>query len=397
MTIKNIFKKAPTKTSSDLHGILKNSVQAASAMVEVSIAGSQVNNTAQQLKSVTETAAAASNEMSATVSLIAENAGYASDNIQAVSESAQQNVIDMESVEGLMSQAAKRITELESSSREIGEIVTAIDDIADQTNLLALNAAIEAARAGDAGRGFAVVADEVKKLSQRSQEATAKISQMLNFVQKSIEASAELVKNAHHSVHKTTETTKTVHNTLSETARMIGDIASSTGEQRIASEDISNSVTEVLDVARLNENNARNIIQLMDVLSMAIEEQRARLAEKNITDKVILLAQADHLLWKKKLVDFESGRIQLKPEDAGDHTICRLGKWYYEQGITDFKENESFKAIEEPHRKVHAIAKRAILKRQEDPKADIMPEISELEQASAEVVSHLQALENNLK
>ena len=42
-----------------------------------------------------------------------------------------------------VSQAAQRITELEATARQIGEIVDAIGDIADQTNLLALNAAIE--------------------------------------------------------------------------------------------------------------------------------------------------------------------------------------------------------------------------------------------------------------
>ena len=42
-----------------------------------------------------------------------------------------------------VSQAAQRITELEATARQIGEIVDAIGDIADQTNLLALNAAIK--------------------------------------------------------------------------------------------------------------------------------------------------------------------------------------------------------------------------------------------------------------
>lgn len=89
----------------------------------------------------------------------------------------------MQTIEDKTNATASVIGELEGRSKQIGQIVEVISNIAAQTNLLALNAAIEAARAGEAGRGFAVVAEEVRKLAEQSQEAAKQITELINDVQ----------------------------------------------------------------------------------------------------------------------------------------------------------------------------------------------------------------------
>src|SRR5207249_6006135 len=90
-------------------------------------------------------------------------------------------------------QAIAGMGEIETSSRQIGQIIGVIDEIAFQTNLLALNAGVEAARAGDAGRGFAVVASEVRALAQRSADAAKEIKALISASSQQVERGVNLV------------------------------------------------------------------------------------------------------------------------------------------------------------------------------------------------------------
>ncbi len=83
-----------------------------------------------------------------------------------------------------LTEEMRRITEI---SKEIENIITAIEEIASQTNLLSLNASIEAARAGEAGRGFAVVADQIGKLAADSAQSAVDTRELIGKTLEEIE------------------------------------------------------------------------------------------------------------------------------------------------------------------------------------------------------------------
>ncbi len=249
--------KIMDKLFSELRNILIDINQAAEG---IDAGAEHVASAAQMLAQGATEQASSTQEMAATISDISEQ--VKSEALNAFDAGKLAEVTETEALKSskYMNQMMKAMEEITHTSKEIGKIIKAIDDIAFQTNILALNAAVEAARAGLAGKGFAVVADEVRNLASKSAEA-AKNTTLL------IESSTSAVEKG-YSIAKDTELSlNTVVDKTSRTNLLINDIAEVSQKQSDSIYQVNIGVDQISGVVQANSATAEEIAASSEELS----------------------------------------------------------------------------------------------------------------------------------
>ena len=247
----------------------------ASSSEELSATVTQITKRVDEQAGKANQVATASTQMSQTVLDIAKNssdiASSSLDTLKTAKEGAEvvsKTVNEVREIARTVNDLAKLMTALGDGSKQIGEIVGVIKDIADQTNLLALNAAIEAARAGEQGRGFAVVADEVRKLAEKTAHSTSEIGNMIKAIQdetdravismeegtKKVAVGVELANQAGEGLHEIVASVEKLQG-------MVQQIASATEEMSTVSEQISGDIEVIAEVSKETSASSTQIAQ----------------------------------------------------------------------------------------------------------------------------------------
>ncbi len=211
----------------------------------------KVSSSAQSMSDGATEQAAAVQELSASISEISTQVNNTSSDADNANKASVEAMKHLSMCNEKMEALGIAIEEISNSSRQIGGITKAIEDISLQTNILALNASVEAARAGEAGKGFAVVAGEVQSLANKSTESAKNISLLIEKSIKQVQSGASL------SVETMNALTEVIASS-EQSAAMIERIASSALQQAEELEQVTVGMNQISDVVQNNASTAED-------------------------------------------------------------------------------------------------------------------------------------------
>jgi len=261
--------------------IMATAAKLSSAATELSASAAQMSKGSATQAERTGVVSSSSEEMSQTVLDVARNAGSVSKSANDTAATAREGetvvnraVKEVKEIAFTVSDSSRFVHSLGERSKQIGEIVGVINDIADQTNLLALNAAIEAARAGEQGRGFAVVADEVRKLAERTASSTSEIGTMIRGIQQEVDKAVDIMANATSKVDQGVKLSEEAGSALTSIVTSVDglqaimqQIASATEEMSATSEEITKEIEQIATISRETSSSSEQTARASEELA----------------------------------------------------------------------------------------------------------------------------------
>ena len=235
---------------------------------QVSSNASEVENASKSLADGATEQAGVIEELNATIDTVVNLAADTAKETQSASARVKASANKANEEKEKMNDLLMEMEHITEISKEIGNIITDIEDIASQTNLLSLNASIEAARAGEAGKGFAVVADQIGKLAADSAKSAVNTRDLIdktlveiekgntitrttadafNQIIADMESFAELAENTMEKANSQAESLEQIGQGIEQLSSVVQDNAASSEENSAISINLAEGATKMHD------------------------------------------------------------------------------------------------------------------------------------------------------
>ena len=235
---------------------------------QVSSNASQAENASKSLADGATEQAGVIEELNATIDTVVNLAADTAKETQSASARVKASANKANEEKEKMNDLLMEMEHITDISKEIGNIITDIENIASQTNLLSLNASIEAARAGEAGKGFAVVADQIGKLAADSAKSAVNTRDLIdktlveiekgntitrttadafNQIIADMEAFAELAENTMEKANSQAESLEQIGQGIEQLSSVVQDNAASSEENSAISINLAEGATKMHD------------------------------------------------------------------------------------------------------------------------------------------------------
>ena len=249
------------------------------ATEQVSTGADQVSSGAQSLAQGATEQASAIEELSATSTEINSGAQSNRDMARAASDKANMAGAQVALSNTKMKELQQAMTAILDGHQEIGQIITAIENIAFQTNILALNAAVEAARAGSSGKGFAVVADEVRNLAAKSDQAAKQTKELIEHSAANVATGSQLSQEVSAALDETAALT-------GEAVGLIDQVMNNIVSEAESIAQITDGIEQISSVVQTNSATAEESAAASEELSSQAQLMKSLVDRFSLRDEI---------------------------------------------------------------------------------------------------------------
>ncbi len=177
---------------------------------------------------------------------------------------------------------ATTVTALSQRVQQIGRIAEFINGVADKSDLLALNAELEGTKAGEVGLGFSLVAAEMRRMAENVIRSTREIDGLIGEVREATqaavavsEAGVKATDSGAQLAQKLSANLDSIFELAQKNALSVTAISSATGVQRTSSDQLSQSMTNVLEVTEHSVEAMRQLQESSTGLANLARDMRA--------------------------------------------------------------------------------------------------------------------------